>query len=70
MSDSFVFCFSNHVCNCGAVVKELLARADKLGSTPGAAIFCFYIPIFFSSLVSFFNTIFPKKLKIYIDPSA
>ena len=25
--------FSNHVCHCGAVVKELLERADKPGST-------------------------------------
>ena len=39
--------FSNHVCHCGAVVKELLARADKPGSTPGDAVFCFFVPFFF-----------------------
>ena len=39
--------FSNHVCHCGAVVKELLERADKPGSTPGDAVFCFFVPFFF-----------------------
>ena len=29
------------------VVKELLARADKPGSTPGDAVFCFFTPFFF-----------------------
>ena len=29
---------SNHVCQCGVVVKELLAPADKPGSTPGDAV--------------------------------
>ena len=38
---------TNHVCRCGAVVKELLARADKPGSTPGDAFFCFFLPFFF-----------------------
>ena len=48
------------MCHCGAVVKELLARADKPGSTPRDAVFCFFVPFFFSCLVSFFlNTIFP-----------
>ena len=55
--------FSNHVCYCGAVVKELLAYAYKPGSTPGDAVFCFFVPVFFFSLVSFFNTSFPKSLK-------
>ena len=32
---------------CGAVVKELLAREKKLGSTPGDAVFCFFLPFFF-----------------------
>ena len=27
------------MCYCGAVVKELVARADKPGSTPGDAVF-------------------------------
>ena len=39
--------FSNHVCHCGAVVKELLARADKPGLTPGDAVFCFFVPLLF-----------------------
>ena len=55
--------FSNHVCQCGAVVKELPARADKPGSTSSSAVFCFFVPFFLLSLVSFFNTIFPKSLK-------
>ena len=36
-----------HVCHCGVVVKELLARVDKPGSTPGDAVFSFFIPFFF-----------------------
>ena len=51
------------MCHCGAVVKELLDRADKPGSTPGDAVFC---------LVSFFNTIFPFGLFFFIlttDPA-
>ena len=40
---------SNYVCHCGTVVKELLARADKLGSTPGDDVFCFFVPFFFLS---------------------
>ena len=48
-----LFCYdkiniSNHAGHCGAVVKELLARADKPGSTPGDAVFCSFVPpIFF-----------------------
>ena len=38
--------FTTHVCHCGAVVKELLERADKPGSTPGDAVFCFFVPFF------------------------
>ena len=44
--------FSNHVCHCGAVVKELLERADKPDSTPGGAVFCFFVPSLFFCLVS------------------
>ena len=33
--------------HCGAVVKELLARADKPGSTSGDAVFCFLYFFFF-----------------------
>ena len=60
--------YSNHVCHCRAVVKELLARADKPGSTPGDAVFCFFVRffcfvlfcfVFFFCLVFFFHTIFP-----------
>ena len=58
--------FSNHACHCGAVVKELLERAEKPGSTPGDAVFCFFVPVFFPSLVSFFNTNFTKSLNNYI----
>ena len=48
--------FSNHVCHCSAVVKELLARADKLGSTPGDTVFCFPVHVlrFFSAWSLFF----------------
>ena len=46
--------FSNHVCHCGAVVKEFLERADKPGSTPGDAVFCFFVPFFFFLLGLFF----------------
>ena len=35
------------MCHCGAVVKELLERADKPGSTPGDAVFGFFVPFFF-----------------------
>ena len=57
----------NHVCHCGAVVKEWLARADKPGSTPGDAVFCFAAPFFFFSVKSLFlNTIFPFGLFSFI----
>ena len=47
------------MCHCGAVVKELLERADKPGSTPGDPVFCFFVPFFFLVWSLFFNTIFP-----------
>ena len=53
------------MCHCGAVVKELLARADKPGSTPVDAVFCFLVP-FFSCLVSSVDTIFPFGLFFFI----
>ena len=59
------------MCHCGAVVKELLAPADKPGSTPGDAVFCFFV-LFFLCLVSFLNTIFPFGLFFFIlttDPA-
>ena len=60
------------MCHCGAVVKELLARADKPGSTPGDAVFCFFVPFFFLFGLFFFNTIFPFGLFFFIltaDPA-
>ena len=44
--------FSNRVCHCGAVVKELLDPTDKPGSTTGDTVFCFFVQFFFC-LVSF-----------------
>ena len=51
--------FRNHVCHRCAVVKELLARADKPGSTtPGHAVFCFLIVHFFFLFGLCFLTVF------------
>ena len=52
----------------GAVVKELLARAGKLGSTLGDAVFCFFVPFFFFFSVwsLFLNTIFPFGFFFFI----
>ena len=50
--------FSNHVCHCGAVVKELLERADKPDSTPDDAVFCFFYTVFFFLFGLFFLTLF------------
>ena len=51
---------------CGAVVKELLARADKPGST-SATLFLFPCrTVYFFCLVCFFNTIFPFGLFSFI----
>ena len=56
--------------------QELLARADKPGSTPGDDVLCFFVPFsfFFFCLVSFFvNTIFPFGLFVFIltaDPAS
>ena len=38
--------FSNYVCHCGAVVKELFARADKPDSSPCDAVFCLLVVLF------------------------
>ena len=43
-----------------------MSRADKPGSTPGDAVFCFFVPLFFPCLVYFFNTIFPFGLFFFI----
>ena len=64
--------FSNHVCHCGAVVREVFASGDKPGSTSGDPVFCFFVPFFFFRLVSFFNSIFPFGLFFFIltaDPA-
>ena len=45
------------MCHCGVVVKELLARADKPGSTPGEAVFCFLYRFSFP-VWSLFSTLF------------
>ena len=61
------------MCHCGAVVKEFLVRADKPGSTPGDAAFCFFVPFVFPVWsIFFFNTIFPFGLFFFIltaDPA-
>ena len=60
------------MCHCGAVVKELLARADKPGSTLGDAVFCFLYRFFLLIGLFFFNTIFPFGLFFFIltaDPA-
>ena len=50
--------FQISVCDCGAVVKELLARVDKPGSTPDDAVFCFFVPFLFFLFDPFFLTLF------------
>ena len=60
------------MCHCVAVVKELLARADKPGSTPDDTVFRFFVPFFFFLFGLFFNTIFPFSLFSFIltaDPA-
>ena len=63
---------SNHVCHCGVVVKELLVRADKPGSTPVDAVFCFFVPFYFFLFGLFFKHCFPFGLFFFIltaDPA-
>ena len=57
MAEKNCFDMTNHVCHCGVVVKELLARADKPGSTHGDAVFCSLSYRFFS-VSSLFLTLF------------
>ena len=59
------FTSSSHECHLGAVVKELLVRADKPGSTPGVAISVFLYRFFFL-FGHFFNTIFPFRFFFFI----
>ena len=59
------------MCYCGTVVKELLVRSDKPGSTLGDAVFCFFVPLFFMFGL-FFNTNFPFGFFFFIltaDPA-
>ena len=42
-----IMCVTRYVTVHGAVVKEFLARADKSGSTPGDAAFCFFCLVYF-----------------------
>ena len=54
------------------MVKELLARADKPGSTTGDTISYFFVRFFFSVWSLFFNTISPFGLFFFIltaDPA-
>ena len=53
------------------MVKELLARVDKPGSTPGDAVFCLFVPVF---IIFFFCLVlvFPFRLFFFIltaDPA-
>ena len=60
------------MCQCGAVFKEFLSRADKPGSTPGDAAFCFFVPFYFPVWSIFFNIIFRFGLFFFIltaDPA-
>ena len=64
--------FSNHVCHCGSVDKESLARADKQGSTSGDAVFCFlyrfFFPVWSLFLKLFFLlAIFSKKVFVLYE---
>ena len=55
------------------MVKELLAPAGKAVSTPGDAVFCFFVPFFFPVWSLFFNTVFPFGLFFFIltsDPAS
>ena len=36
--------YLKYVWHCGAVGKELLARADEPGSTPVDTVLCFFVP--------------------------
>ena len=61
------------MCHCGAVVKELLARAEKPGSTSGDADFCFLGSFFFFfCLVSFLKHYFsfwPTIVSLFLLPT-
>ena len=56
------------MCHCGAVVKELLVRADIPGSTPGDAVFCLFVPCLFFFLFSLGFSFSPVFLYSYCWP--
>ena len=58
--------FSYHLCHCGAVVKQLLERANKPGSTPGDAVFFFLCTVFFLFGLFFLILFFPFGLFFFI----
>ena len=55
--------FSNHVCHCGAVMKELFA--DKPRSTPGDAVFCFLVVPFLLFGLCFLTLFFLLPVFLY-----
>ena len=56
------------MCRCGAVVKELLVRADIPGSTPGDAVFCLFVPCLLFFLFSLGFSFSPVFLYSYCWP--
>ena len=64
---------SNHLCHCGAVVKDLLARADKPGSTPFPTTLQFSVSLYrFFPFSLCFLILFPFGLFSFIltaDPA-
>ena len=56
------------MCHCGAAVKELLALADKPGSSPGDAVFCLFVPFLIFFLFSLGFSFSPVFLYSYYGP--
>ena len=62
--------FSNRVCHCGAVVKELHARADKPGSTRRSFLFLCTVFFLFGGffllffLLAFYSLFLPLTLLV------
>ena len=61
--------FFKHACHCGALVMEFLARADKPGSTPGDAAFCFFAPFFFCLFFKHYFSFRPFFFIFTADPA-
>ena len=58
------------MCHCGAVVKELLERADKPGSTPSDAVFCFFVSFFlFGLFFKHYFSFWPFFFILTADPA-